>query len=67
MVSVLAGIHANPYVVDAIIGFSIVYKAFEFNTQAEFRRLFGYQPNTKIAVMIFLFFHGFGSLTKLRL
>jgi len=26
---VLGGIHANSYVVDAIIGFSVVYKAFD--------------------------------------
>src|SRR5918996_338093 len=26
---VLGGIHANPYIIDAIIGFSVVYKAFE--------------------------------------
>src|SRR5438046_8874780 len=26
---VLGGIHANPYVIDAIIGFSVVYKAFD--------------------------------------
>src|ERR1700726_195940 len=26
---VLGGVHANPYVIDAIIGFSVVYKAFD--------------------------------------
>src|SRR6478672_3549650 len=29
LVGVLAGIRANPYLVDAIIGLSVVYKAFE--------------------------------------
>jgi hypothetical protein len=29
LVGVLAGIHANAYIVDAIIGLSVVYKAFE--------------------------------------
>src|SRR5262245_44837248 len=29
LVGVLGGIHANPYVIDAIIGLSVVYKAFE--------------------------------------
>src|SRR5579864_521430 len=29
LAGVLGGIHANSYIVDAIIGFSVVYKAFE--------------------------------------
>jgi hypothetical protein len=31
-----------------------------------FKRLFGFQPNTKIAVLIFGLFHGFGLATKLQ-
>jgi hypothetical protein len=31
-----------------------------------FRRVFGFQPNTKIAVLVFGFFHGFGLATKLQ-
>ncbi len=60
---VLAGIHANPYLVDAIIGLSVVYKAFD-NIDG-FKRIFGFQPNTKLAVLIFGLFHGFGLATKL--
>ncbi len=61
---VLGGIHANPYVIDAIIGFSVVYKAFD--NMDGFRRFFGFQPNTKLAVLIFGLFHGFGLATKLQ-
>src|SRR3954453_12404373 len=61
---VLGGIHANSYVIDAIIGFSVVYKAFD--NMNGFERVFGVQPNTKIAVLIFGLFHGFGLATKLQ-
>src|SRR5437870_4175483 len=61
---VFAHIHANPYIVDAIIGFSVVYKAFD--NMDGFKRLLGFQPNTKIAVLIFGLFHGFGLATKLQ-
>src|SRR5581483_9234764 len=61
---VLGGVHANPYVIDAIIGFSVVYKAFD--NMDGFRRFMGFQPNTKLAVLIFGLFHGFGLATKLQ-
>ena len=64
LLGVLGGIHANPYLIDAVIGFSVVYKAFE--NMDGFRKMFGWQPNTKIAVLIFGFFHGFGLATKLQ-
>jgi hypothetical protein len=64
LAGVLGGIHANPYVIDAIIGLSVVYKAFD--NMDGFKRLFGFQPNTKIAVLIFGLFHGFGLATKLQ-
>ena len=64
LAGVLGGIHANPYVIDAIIGFSVVYKAFD--NMDGFQRLFGFQPNTKLAVLIFGLFHGFGLATKLQ-
>ena len=64
LAGVLGGIKANPYLIDAIIGFSVVYKAFE--NMDGFRRFFGFQPNTKAAVLIFGFFHGFGLATKLQ-
>jgi HupE / UreJ protein len=61
---VLSGTHANPYIVDAIIGFSVVYKAFD--NLGGFQRLLGWQPDTRAAVLIFGFFHGFGLATKLQ-
>ncbi|MBN1237097.1 MAG: HupE/UreJ family protein [Gammaproteobacteria bacterium] len=63
LAGVLGGLHVNSYIVDAIIGLSVVYKAFE--NLGGFRRL-GVQPNTKAAVLIFGFFHGFGLATKLQ-
>jgi HupE / UreJ protein len=64
LTGVLAGLHANSYIVDAIIGFSVVYKAFD--NMDGFKRFFGFQPNTRIAVLIFGLFHGFGLATKLQ-
>src|SRR2546426_6204876 len=29
LVGVLGGVHANPYIIDAILGLSVVYKAFD--------------------------------------
>ena len=64
LAGVLGGIHANAYIIDAIIGFSVVYKAFE--NMDGFKRFFNYQPNTMFAVLVFGFFHGFGLATKLQ-
>src|SRR5512134_2005392 len=58
LAGVLGGIHANAYLIDAIIGFSVVYKAFE--NMDGFRKFLGYQPDTRIAVLVFGLFHGFG-------
>jgi HupE / UreJ protein len=64
LAGVLGNIHANSYVIDAIIGFSVVYKAFD--NMGGFKRFLGFEPNTKIAVLIFGLFHGFGLATKLQ-
>ena len=64
LAGVLGGIHANSYIVDAIIGFSVVYKAFD--NMDGFKRFLGFEPNTKLAVLIFGLFHGFGLATKLQ-
>lgn len=61
---VLGKVHANPYIIDAIIAFSVVYKAFD--NMGGFQRLLGYQPNTRWAVLVFGLFHGFGLATKLQ-
>jgi len=64
LAGVLSGVHVNPYIVDALIGFSVVYKAFD-NLDG-FRTLFGWEPNPKAAVFIFGLIHGFGLATKLQ-
>ena len=61
---VLGGINVNAYVIDAIIGLSVAYKAFE--NMGGFERLLGFRPNSKVAVLIFGLFHGLGLATKLQ-
>ncbi len=60
---VLMEINISAYIIDAIIGFSVVYKALD--NMGAFQRWFGFQPNTKIATLIFGLFHGFGLATKI--
>jgi hypothetical protein len=64
LLGVLGNIHANPFVVDAIIGLSVVYKALD--NLGAFKTVMGREPNQKAAVLIFGFFHGFGLATKLQ-
>jgi hypothetical protein len=64
LAGVLGGIHVNAYLVDAIIGLSVVYKAFE--NLGGFKTVFGVELNTKIAVLAFGLAHGFGLATKLQ-
>jgi len=64
LAGVLGGVRANSYIVDAIIGLSVVYKAFD-NVDG-FRLFFGVQPDTRLAVLVFGFFHGFGLATRLQ-
>ena len=64
LAGVLGGIRANSSLVDAIIGLSVIYKAFD-NVDG-FRLFFGVQPDTRAAVLVFGFFHGFGLATKLQ-
>src|SRR5688500_2373503 len=60
---VLTGISVNSYLIDAIIGLSVVYKALD--NLGAFPTWFGFQPNTKAATLIFGLFHGFGLATKI--
>ncbi|WP_068091144.1 HupE/UreJ family protein [Novosphingobium rosa] len=64
LLGVLANIRADSFIVDAIIGFSVVYKALD--NLGAFRKILGFEPNPKAAVLIFGFFHGFGLATKLQ-
>ncbi|KZB66069.1 membrane protein [Thalassospira profundimaris] len=55
--------NVSSYLIDAIIGLSVVYKALD--NLGAFQRWFGFQPNTKAATLIFGFFHGLGLATKI--
>lgn len=65
--TMLAGVYfnfgINSYIIDAIIGFSVVYKALD--NLGAFPMWFGFQPNTKVATLIFGFLHGFGLASKI--
>lgn len=61
---VLTEISISSYIIDAIIGFSVVYKAMD--NLGAFKRWFGYQPNTKAATLAFGLLHGFGLATKIQ-
>jgi hypothetical protein len=64
LTGVLANIHVDSYLVDAVIGLSVAYKAFD--NLGGFKTVFGVQPNTKLAVLAFGLVHGFGLATKLQ-
>ncbi len=61
---VLSGTHVDPYIVDAIIGFSVVYKGLD--NLGLWKKWLGVQPDTKVAVLLFGLVHGFGLATKLQ-
>ena len=60
---VLLEISVSAYLIDAIIGFSIVYKALD--NMGAYQQWFGFQPSTKAATLIFGLFHGLGLATKI--
>ncbi|WP_419177317.1 HupE/UreJ family protein [Ruegeria halocynthiae] len=66
-ITMLAGVWfgwgISSYIVDAIIGLSVVYKALD--NLGAYQRWFGFQPNTKAATFIFGLFHGTGLATKI--
>lgn len=64
LLGVLTDISVSSYLVDAIIGLSVVYKALD--NLGAYQRWFGFQPSTKAATLIFGLFHGFGLATKLQ-
>lgn len=53
----------NAYIIDAIIGLSVVYKALD--NLGAFQKWFGFQPNTMAATLIFGLFHGTGLASKI--
>ncbi|ABK50597.1 HupE/UreJ family protein (plasmid) [Shewanella sp. LC6] len=64
LLGVMTDLQVNAYLIDAIIGLSVIYKGFD--NLGGFKRCFNWQPNTKIAVLVFGLFHGFGLATKLQ-
>ena len=60
----LNDIAVSPYLVDAVIGFSVVYKALD--NLGAFQRWFGGQPDTRLATLVFGLIHGFGLATKVQ-
>ena len=63
LLGVYFNIGINSYIIDAIIGLSVVYKALD-NIGA-FQRWFGFQPDTKVATLVFGLFHGFGLASRI--
>ena len=63
ILGVFMDVSVSAYLIDAIIGLSVVYKALD--NLGAFQQWFGFQPNTKIATLVFGLFHGFGLATKI--
>jgi HupE / UreJ protein len=64
LAGVLGNIHVNAWLVDAIIGLSVSYKAFE--NLGGFSKVLGFEPNPRVAVLVFGLFHGLGLATKIQ-
>lgn len=64
ILGVYFNISISAYLIDAIIGLSVVYKALD--NLGAYQRWFGFQPNTKVATLIFGLFHGFGLAAKVQ-
>lgn len=58
------GVNVNSFLIDAIIGLSVVYKALD--NLGAYQRWFGVQPNTKAATLLFGLIHGFGLASKVQ-
>ncbi len=64
IIGVYFNISISANLIDAIIGLSVVYKALD--NMGAYQRWFGFQPNTKVATLIFGLFHGFGLAAKVQ-
>jgi hypothetical protein len=60
---VLTGVHINAYLIDAIIGASVAYKALD--NLGVLAKWFGVAPDARAATMFFGLCHGLGLATKL--
>jgi hypothetical protein len=63
ILGVLTGVSVSAYLIDAIIGLSVVYKALD--NLGAFPKWFGIQPDARAATLVFGLFHGFGLATKI--
>jgi hypothetical protein len=63
LLGVMMGWGINAYIIDAIIGLSVVYKALD--NLGLYQRWLGFQPNTEAATLIFGLFHGTGLASKI--
>jgi HupE / UreJ protein len=63
LLGVLMKINVNPYLIDAVIGVSVVYKALD--NLGAFKTWFGVAPDARAATLLFGLFHGFGLATKI--
>jgi HupE / UreJ protein len=63
LLGVLLKVSVNPYLIDAVIGLSVVYKALD--NLGAFKAWFSVAPDARAATLIFGFFHGFGLATKI--
>lgn len=63
LLGVYFNIGINSFLIDAIIGLSVVYKALD--NLGAFRRWFGVQPDTRVATFVFGLCHGFGLSSKI--
>ena len=63
LAGVLTGVHVNAFVIDAIIGASVMYKALD--NLGVFARWLTYQPDPRGTTMLFGLCHGLGLATKM--
>lgn len=63
LLGVVTEISVSAYLIDAIIGLSVAYKALD--NLGAFKQWFGYQPDPRAATLVFGLFHGFGLATKI--
>jgi len=64
LAGVLGHIYINPWLIDAVIGFSVIYKAAD--NLGLWEKWFGYAPDARLATGIFGLLHGFGLATRIQ-
>jgi hypothetical protein len=64
LAGVLGAVRIDAHLVDAVIGLSVAYKAFD--NLGGFKTLLGVQPDPRVAVLAFGLVHGLGLATRLQ-